>query len=303
MTILEALIRLRNDLKLWVTNNIRALNEQIEAKAGKIVAGESFLVDETSTQANEGAEIFNDYTNNIATGSYSHAEGSKTLASGHSSHAEGMQTKSTGSSSHAEGFNTNAFGNLSHAEGGGTYAGGYASHAEGSTTAARGDYSHSEGRLTSANGEYAHAEGYNTHASSKYQHVQGKYNIEDENEVYAHIVGNGESGALSNAHTVDWSGNAWFAGDVYVGGTSQNDGEQLATINDIAIFTGDDIVESTVPINADTLGGYTAEQLLTGGSITVDSVLSTTSTNPVQNKVIASAIGDISSALNAILGI
>lgn len=24
----------------------------------------------------------------------------------------------------------------------------------------------------------------------------------------------------SNAHTLDWSGNAWFAGDVYVGSTS-----------------------------------------------------------------------------------
>ena len=36
---------------------------------------------------------------------------------------------------------------------------------------------------------------------------------------------------------------------------------------------------------------------------TVDSQLSTTSTNPVQNKVIAAAIGDISTALNAILGV
>lgn len=36
---------------------------------------------------------------------------------------------------------------------------------------------------------------------------------------------------------------------------------------------------------------------------TVDSQLSTASTNPVQNKVIAAAIGDISTALNAILGV
>ena len=35
----------------------------------------------------------------------------------------------------------------------------------------------------------------------------------------------------------------------------------------------------------------------------VDTELSTTSTNPVQNKVIANAIGDISTALNAILGV
>ena len=38
---------------------------------------------------------------------------------------------------------------------------------------------------------------------------------------YAHIVGNGTSDAArSNAHTLDWDGNAWYAGDVYVGSTS-----------------------------------------------------------------------------------
>lgn len=32
---------------------------------------------------------------------------------------------------------------------------------------------------------------------------------------YAHIVGNGSSSsARSNAHTLDWSGNAWYAGTV-----------------------------------------------------------------------------------------
>jgi hypothetical protein len=39
------------------------------------------------------------------------------------------------------------------------------------------------------------------------------------------------------------------------------------------------------------------------GGVTVDTALSTTSTNPVQNKVIAAALGDISTALNAILGV
>ena len=39
------------------------------------------------------------------------------------------------------------------------------------------------------------------------------------------------------------------------------------------------------------------------GGVTVDTALSTTSKNPVQNKVIAAALGDISSALTAILGV
>ena len=43
---------------------------------------------------------------------------------------------------------------------------------------------------------------------------------------YAHIVGNGTGIAdnqRSNAHTLDWEGNAWFAGKVFVGGTGQDD--------------------------------------------------------------------------------
>ncbi|MFQ8581052.1 MAG: hypothetical protein ACLSA6_00215 [Holdemania massiliensis] len=37
------------------------------------------------------------------------------------------------------------------------------------------------------------------------------------------------------------------------------------------------------------------------GGVTVDTALSTTSTNPVQNKVIAKAIGDIDSVLSAVI--
>ena len=75
-----------------------------------------------------------------------------------------------------------------------------------------------------AGGQYAHAEGINTIAASNYQHAQGKFNIEDTASTYAHIVGNGSStSARSNAHTIDWDGNAWFAGDVYVGSTSGKD--------------------------------------------------------------------------------
>lgn len=34
------------------------------------------------------------------------------------------------------------------------------------------------------------------------------------NSVIAEIVGNGEELKNSNAHTLDWSGNAWYAGTV-----------------------------------------------------------------------------------------
>lgn len=126
-----------------------------------------------------------------------------------------------GFNSHAEGGNTTASGHYSHAEGFVTTASGEDSHAEGGGTTASGNYSHAEGNNTTASGGLSHAEGYNTTASSAYQHAQGKYNIEDSSGTYADIIGNGTSNtARSNAATVDWSGNAWYAGDVYVGSTS-----------------------------------------------------------------------------------
>ena len=62
---------------------------------------------------------------------------------------------------------------------------------------------------------------------------------------YIHVVGNGTSDEdRSNAHTLDWEGNAWYAGDVYVGGDSGTDRDEgskkLATeekVTEIAIPT------------------------------------------------------------------
>lgn len=81
------------------------------------------------------------------------------------------------------------------------------------------------GHQTTASGLASHAEGWNTIAGADYQHVQGKFNIPDTTS--AHIVGNGSYGFESNAYTLDWNGNAWFAGDVYTGSrswTNKDDG-------------------------------------------------------------------------------
>ena len=168
-----------------------------------------------------------------ATGKYSHAEGSSTIASGMNSHAEGDGVKASGMGSHAEGYDTIASGEYTHAEGYQTKASRYFSHAEGGSTTASGMGSHAEGNGTEASGNGSHAEGSNTIASSESQHVQGKYNIEDKTKKYAHIVGNGEYGKRSNAHTLDWEGNAWYKGEVYVGGNSQDDGKKLLSTADI----------------------------------------------------------------------
>ena len=146
-------------------------------------------------------------------GEYSVAIGKIVEASGECSYAEGKNTTASGWSSHAEGEETKAKGQTSHAEGDNSIAEGISSHAEGSYAVASGITSHAEGEGTKAYGKSSHAEGSFTTASSNYQHVQGKYNIEDKSNKYAHIVGNGKSGMeRSNAHTLDWEGNAWYAG-------------------------------------------------------------------------------------------
>lgn len=147
----------------------------------------------------------------------------QSLSSGTNSVAFGKDTTASGDYSHAEGFSTTASGESSHAEGYHTTASAGSSHAEGFWTIASGETSHAEGYNTTASGHISHAEGIHTTAGSDYQHVQGKYNIEDTENKYAHIVGNGEYNAPSNAHTLDWSGNAWFAGGIKVGGTGQDD--------------------------------------------------------------------------------
>ena len=140
--------------------------------------------------------------------------------------AEGADPKASGAASHAEGYRTVASGQTSHAEGNETEASSPNSHAEGNNTTASGNSSHAEGYITTASGEYSHAEGRTTIAQGNNQHVQGKYNIADTTS--AHIMGNGSgSSNRSNAHTLDWNGNAWFAGDVYTGstsGTNKDDG-------------------------------------------------------------------------------
>lgn len=135
-------------------------------------------------------------------------------------------------------------GALSYAAGYNVEASGYGSYAEGDRTVASGQGSHAEGSQTVSSGYGSHAEGYGTIAASDGQHVQGKYNVEDTEEKYAQIVGNGSAfNSRSNAHTLDWDGNAWFAGDVYIGGTGQNDPNAKtlvqAVIDALPIYNGE----------------------------------------------------------------
>lgn len=164
-----------------------------------------------------------------------------------------------------------ATGDLSHAEGGYSHAEGVCSHAEGESTHAEGGSSHAEGYGSHAVGYTSHAEGCGTHAAGRSQHAQGEYNAIDpeyndrnhgERAKYVHIVGNGTSeNERSNAHTLDWNGNAWYAGTVYVGGTSQTDGNEVATKADFGTM------ELITVADIDTICGTTI-QVATASEVT-----------------------------------
>ena len=97
------------------------------------------------------------------------------------------------------------------------------------------NYSHVENKDNVASGTCSHAEGNRTVAAGMNQHVQGKFNLVDLEDKYAHIVGNGANWQNpSNAHTLDWEGNAWFAGDVRVGGTGDTDTNSFSIIPKIS---------------------------------------------------------------------
>lgn len=193
-----------------------------------------------------GAEIFND-PDNVASGSYSHAEGINTKANGQSAHAEGADTIASGINSHAEGLMSKAEGKAAHAEGLFTTASGDYSHAEGWMTTASGESAHAQGCETISSGSFSHSGGKNTIASADYQTAIGKYNTED--ETAAVIVGNGASEiARSNAMTLDWNGNLKLAGDVtFSGDRSLTDELSNLTAEDVGAapavhtHTADDI--------------------------------------------------------------
>ena len=244
--------------KMNASNPVGTGSFSMGRKSGTTIGGSSHAEGQSTTASGSASHAEGENTtasggsshaegqSTTASNNYSHAEGYQTTASGSASHAEGQSTKASAYYSHAEGNETTASGSASHAEGESTTASGVASHAEGqSTTASRnyshaegykttasGYYSHAEGRSTTASGISSHAEGQSTKASGSDQHVQGKYNVEDSQNKYAHIVGNGtDYNNYSNAHTLDWNGVPWFQGRPQFGGTAQDQDSQTVMAN------------------------------------------------------------------------
>lgn len=174
----------------------------------------------------------------------------KSISMGDNSHAEGLgsvsigrKTNVLGEGSFATGYNVKIEGENSFATGQNINVKNTLSSAIGTKINIKGFESHAIGIEIDINSDLAFAEGCGLIASSDYQNVIGKHNIEDSSEKYLHIIGNGrDSKNRSNAHTLDWKGNAWFAGDVYVKGNSQDNGKKLLSTNDISFNSDGELV-------------------------------------------------------------
>ena len=162
------------------------------------------------------AEIFNDYTYNVATGNFSHSEGKQNTVNGEASHAEGYNNTVNALHAHAEGNRNTVSGNDS--------------HAEGRENIVSGQYAHVEGYKNKVLLNTGHAEGTYTIANNESEHAQGKYNVSDtENSGTLFTIGNGT--AEDNRHNVV---GIYHNGDINIEGpntTNHNTGYFKTTVD------------------------------------------------------------------------
>lgn len=217
----------------------------------------------------EGSHAEGWYT--TAYGEGSHAEGRNTTARGNYSHAEGYYTDSFGRSANVIG-EYNVIENTANYE---SYSAESTYPCNASETCYKligepvfdeiaGLY-HFESSIPITEGEIKAGDCFDVWRSSGIAHVNCYYVAKEDMTStesqplqvtyymassialyrgdYVYVVGNGESNdSRSNAHTLDWQGNAWYSGDIYVGSTSGKDKDEgskkLATeeyVNSIAL--------------------------------------------------------------------
>lgn len=134
---------------------------------------------------------------------------------------------------------------------------GYAGHVQNRSNTALGIDASGSGRDTVADGERSFTMGHGTVAKAKDQLARGKYNIPDNGQNYADIVGNGkDDNNRSNAYTLDWNGNGWFAG---------------------SITTEGDIIANDIKLP------YLIKEITVDGETTIDRTLKKSSGSIIQN--------------------
>jgi hypothetical protein len=233
------------------------------------------VIDQLITQLNNGVDHVDEIAESLEASPFAPGTGRESVVQIN----EDNPNTASGLGAIALGANSVASGRCAVA--GGTFSG--ENHPEASSpcalafglgTVAAGQCSQAFGQMTRAEGLGSTALGNHTVATGRASLVAGQWNIPDENPVdtthgagarkYLVMVGNGTAeDAESNAATLDWGGNAVLSGKLTVG----------------ADPTG--AMDVVTKQYVDQHGS---------GSLSVDSALSAASENPVQNKVIKSAL-------------
>lgn len=265
MNIIEALNRLRSDIQTWTANNLKtkvnADDLSTSITTGTLSAG-TIIIDgqniKTFIDNNYVTQINPTGSGNVSFGRKSGSSiGNKSVVIGDNSEASNDNSIAIGTGNIASGQHSTVIGQDSTASGLKSVALGFHNSASGEYAFATGCYTNSNGvagstfgnqATTNPNSWCALSSGIHTVANGLVQHVFGMNNVPDA-EVSGYstpaehllIVGNGDYLSSdtyeSNAMTLDWDGNAWFSGNVYVGstsGTNKDSGSiKLATENQI----------------------------------------------------------------------
>lgn len=244
-------------------DTLKELGDLIDENTDAIEALETVASNKMDKVNPEGSGTFSfGRLSGSTTGQRSIVLGSDATASGKDSAVIGRKGKATGSYATSIGYGNTASGDNSVVIGvnstatsgnavtigSGSQATNWNAIAIGAATTASGNNAVAMGYGSEASGWMSTTSGYMTEAVGGAQTVLGSLNVADtaptddsgkaENLV---IVGNGdyesETIVKSNAATIDWDGNAWFSGDVYVGSTSgtNKDGgsKMLATVEQV----------------------------------------------------------------------
>ena len=153
--------------------------------------------------------------------------------------ATGVNTKAAGKASFGAGRDNVAGGDYSFVAGRNNLAS-YCAAALGLNTQAKGRYTFSAGyfakalgeysaainNYTTAKGENSFAHGYGTLATGDSMVAGGKWNLTGDGVIV--VYGNGDSwDKRRDAYTLDWNGVGWYAGGLKIGGSGQDDAEDV----------------------------------------------------------------------------
>lgn len=202
-------------------------------------------------------------------------------------------------------------------------ANGTRTFAQGLSTQSAGYNSHSEGEYTYAQGNNSHSEGFNVYAKNVNEHSQGKYNVSNKanntwgdsgNTLFS--VGNGTADdARHNAFEIRQNGDIYLTKDGQdvklqdqLGGSSYTAGDGIDITNNVISVTGKvstsdfntytAATDTTLASKQTTLTAGTNITIVDnvisatggGGGGTVESAITSGSTNAVESKAIWSAV-------------